>query len=66
MFLVNYAIGLALDDLPKALRAEPSAKDDKDDIERDQAKNNAILAALNQAKASRKGTANEDWRGVVL
>jgi hypothetical protein len=61
MFLVNYVVALALDDLPRALRTEPGAKRD---IKRDEATYNAILSALRQAKAARAGHggANEDWR----
>jgi hypothetical protein len=61
MFLIRYAVGIALDDLPKALRKEPHACDV---IKFDEATYNLILSALDQAKAARAGHggANEDWR----
>lgn len=65
MYLVHHAVHLALDDLPKALRREPQARAE---IERDQAKYNDILAALELAKAVRAGHGrlNEDWKGDML
>jgi hypothetical protein len=49
MKLVRYTVKMALEKLPKALRAESAAKDD---IERDSATFTRILAVLSQAKAA--------------
>ena len=57
------ALSLAIDDAIEAMSDEP---DGRHEIQPYLDAYNEIFAALNLARASNKGKANEDWRGVDL